>query len=518
MLALQRKQVKEVLDEDVRAWRRVLDREREQVKVFDEVIKPKPEADLQTEVAFEKDVEKLQALLERRINALEEIIRSRGATAAVAEPAGVGAVAAEAAAAEPAARRRAAAVGPARQAEAVSEIFNSAPVVASWNGIVRSISDPSVTQRSRDVMKTKLQEIQGMVNALVYGFITAVNAINAPGITDVQFARFVPRMISAQSVYSLIQKQLFTGSYFMIRQNDVEAQSQDIIANLPMGADQIGTKVKRVLASPVLAPFAMTAADNAAARRAAILAAEQGRPLSAEELARIRGTIFGRIAPVMPLDPALEAELNRIARIETAAKEEIGRREERLPEPYRPPPTYSMLSPEYIAGIERTADEFRDASIRSDRDKLAEILSKYSPGADGAFVDDDDLPGGEEERLEDIDNLVTDIVEVRMRLDELKGIETTRAAQEALIGRKVAALVNNRRESSRRAAIFLSQLKGLMNEYLDSKLELLQIERDDRVKQQKLIPKVGNAKPRFGRMGMRFDDSRNDPYDPALKM
>lgn len=491
MLSLQRRQVKEVLDEDTNAYRRVLDRERQQVKVFDETIKPKAEADLQTEVSFEKDVEKLQILLERRINAVEEIIRSREAAP------GPG----------PAGR-----FGPARTAEAASEALSSAPLVASWNGIVRSLSDPSVTQRVRDSMKSKLTEIQGQVNALVYGFNGLIYALSGPGITDVQFSRFVPRMMSTQAVYSLIQKQIFTGQFSMIRAGDIETQLADIKAGLPRGAGTIGERIDRILASPVMAPFYLNYAADAANRKRAILEEQRGRRLEDDEFQLLRASIFGAKNPKIPIDPALAAELERIGRVETAAKEEIGRREERLPEPYRPPPTYSMLSPEYIAGVTKTADEFRDASLRTDRDALAAILAKYDIQADGTYLDNDDLAGGEEEKTDDVGFLIDDLVELRLALAKLEGRETTKLGEEERLEATLATLNGNRRSTIPQKQRFVRNLKALMSTYLDEKKRLLQIERDERVEKAKLIPKIGNAKPRFGRLGMWFDDSRNEMF------
>jgi hypothetical protein len=488
MMSLERKQVKEVLDEDVLAWRRVLDREREQIKVFDEVIKPKTESDLSTEVAFEKEVEKLQVMLERRIASVEVINRARGAAALVPGVA-----------------------GPGRQAEAEKEAFLSAPVVATWNGITRYLTDPSVTQRTRDSMKTKLAELQASINTLVFGFNNIITALSGPGITNEQLSRVLPRVLSTQAVYVLIQKQLFTNQLSMIRSGDIEAQMADLVAGLPRGAGVIGDRVDAILASPLLSPFWLRAGDDAAVRRARILAAETGNPLSADEFQRVRSSIFGAKSSRIPLDPALDAELNRMAAVETAAKEEIGRLETKLPEPYRPPPTYSMLSPEFVQGAVKTAEEWRDASLAADTTRLQAVLNKYKPLPGGVWNDNAAL-GGDAVVENDARELGDDLVELRERLAELKGEDVSRASIQAVVTPLVDGLVNNARNSNARRKDYLRAITALMNTYLDEKAELLDLEKDERVAQAKLIPKVGRAKPRFGQLGLWYDDMRNDPY------
>jgi hypothetical protein len=483
MLSLQRKQVAEILDEDRRINHRVLDREKEQVKVFTEQLKPKGEADLETEVSFEKDLEKLQGLLEQRISSAEDIIRSGGQAGPITQ-----------------------------RTEAFNTLYNSAPLVASYNGVVRSITDPSVSNQTREAMKAKMGEIQNLANALVYGYTRVLTRLTGVGIQDESFRRFAPRLVSAQAVVALIQAQLFRNSYSIIRKGDVEAQISDLMASYPRARpEDFGTKLDTIFNSAAQTPFFKDFGDDAIRRRAAQLAAEQGHPLSQDEFRRLSRTIFGPPAP-MPIDPALEAELQRMGRVETAAKEEIGRRATSLPEPYRPPPTYSMLSPEFVAGIERTAEEERALKLDSDRNALRVIVEKYSDVPGRGWIEDAALPGGVAERDNDIDELIEDLIDVKLALANATGVETTRAGVEAAVRPLVGALVGATRASNAQKRLFRNRLVRVYNDYIADKAKLLAIEKDERVKQAKLIPKIGSAKPRFGRLGMWYNDALNDPY------
>jgi len=176
---LRRRQVAEILDEDRRINDRVFSRELEQVKEFDEVVRPKTGRDIDTEVKFDREVERMNAVLIHKLNAIENIFKPYGKSADVT----------------------------ARNQEIV---LNTSDVISSFNDLARAVNTPTIANDTREALKAKIQEISPNVNALLYGYKQLSTKVNRAGEQNESIrARLVPRLITGYATISVLPKDLF---------------------------------------------------------------------------------------------------------------------------------------------------------------------------------------------------------------------------------------------------------------------------------------------------------------------
>jgi hypothetical protein len=476
MSNLRRKQVEEVLDEDRRVNRRVFDKEKEQAKVFNETLKPKSDRDLDTEVNVDRSVEKLMSILEKKLQALEYLFKFDAKDA--------------------------------RYKEGFSEFMATGGVVIAYNDLARLANKPELANATREAVKTKITQIQATIDALVYGANELIPKWSGRGVSDQDFSIRIVPLIGALNVYRTIQRQLFRGSIQPISYTELENNVKEIKASLPSRMRNRLAGVERT-ADLKTRPILVKAKEDALERRRRMLESERGRPLSADELINLRNTIFGvRENPF--IDPALEAELNRQAQVSADAKKMAG---EMLPAPEmaeRPAELYREVNPEYKAGIAKALEDRAESMYRSLKDKLEKSLDKYAPDEDGDYeaVDEDDV-------VDDRDSLAQALIDAIVKSKELQGEEADAdEIEEDIIDRYASLYDENPRDDDAR---FYKLLTKMAQELLQTQQFVFNKEKEAEYKKavDRLAPVglgSGTARSKAGKMGLEYDDRRNDPY------
>jgi len=273
-----RKYIDEVLNEDRRIYHQVFDREKEQARVFNEVVSPKGERDISTEVKVDSEIDRLKGLLDNKIVIGEGIIAPR--------------------------------VGKDPKGKDL-ERFNLsvADITRTYNDIVRNAIRPDVRSSTRDMVKTKLQELNSLINTLVYLVPEVMlDVIRNPPVAGGMNADFnkmravIPvlgSLLNQYGVYATISKQLSRNSFKPIDNYDIQASINNFINSRPITGPSypIGTSeedLERKLAYLLRAYVAGMSgvryvdSDKMAEERRRLLEEELDRPLSKSEIDKIR--------------------------------------------------------------------------------------------------------------------------------------------------------------------------------------------------------------------------------------
>lgn len=486
MSNLRRKQVEEVLDEDRRINRRVFDKEKEQAKVFTEATKPKSDRDLSIEVDVDRSVEKFNSLIEKKLIDLDIIFKYAPTDS--------------------------------RYREAQKEILSTGSTIIAYNDLARLAIRPDLSQVTKEAVKTKITQIQNGVDALVYGIGELVKKWSGQGADIADFAKRTYPLLSVYILFKTIQRQLFKGSITPLTTAELENNMREWRASLA-GSDRaevanfLGkiSNVERALQLN-LRPVVVKAKEDALRRRANILRAEKGAPLSEDELTYLRNSIFG-VGESPTIDPALRAELDRQAGIETRAKAEIGSRVVR-PEPaVAPLPSayYNQANPEFIEGVAKGIIDRNRTALRSAESDMDKALAKYAPNRNGTF-NDVDLDVVEE----DVTELTNALLNARVALAESRGEDADVEALEEEITAKYAVLFDeDPRNTPANARRFYRLIKELEAEILTAQASVIEIEQEAEIKSAKeRIRPVGegSARSKKGKLGIEYDDAKNDPY------
>jgi hypothetical protein len=343
---LRRRQVAEVLDEDRRINDRVYTREKEQVKEFDEVVKPKTGRDVDAEVVFDKQLEKMNAVLAVKLNAIENIFKPYGKSVDVI----------------------------ARNQDIV---LNTSDIISNYNDLVRTLNSPTIASVSREALKAKIQEISPNINALLYGYDKLTNKVNIAGEQNASNrARLVPRLVSAYAAVAVIQKQLFTNGYTPITTSEIQVSYAKTVSELDGRVREYlaGLEGQRDLR---LRPLLAGNERRMLEQRIRMIEAEKGQPLSQEEITRIRNTLFGVKEHQAEVAPGVAEELHRqdqqALEDRTAANSVV----QALPDAIIPVPRRSNLGEELRRGIVESGDTTFEEQAEAMQRTLQTYLEKY---------------------------------------------------------------------------------------------------------------------------------------------
>jgi len=467
---LRRKQVAEVLDEDRRINDRVFNREKTQVKEFDEVVKPKTGRDIDTEVKFDKEIEKMNSVLSYKLSALENIFKPYGKSVDV-------------------------------MAKNQEVIFNSSDVITTFNDLARAINAPTLANDTKEALKAKVQEIATNVNALVYGYRQLLEQVNSRGgeTAEATKARLIPRLITASSAVSTIQKQLFSSSYTPITSSELQTTYAKIVAALP---ERLRTFVKGLDSARDLSrrPLQAGLERDVLQRRIRMLEADRGQPLSVEEIARVRNTLFGATESRADPDPAVAEELHRQDQQELEDRTAANSVVQGLPEPIIPAPRYSNLGEELRRSIIEEGDRSYEEDVVRIQGILRSYIDKYR--RQQADVIPEDVIRGEVSGL--LRPLQATIIEnASANGEELDEADVVASIQD----RYGDLLIANPRSNAARRNAFARAIVALVNEFIDRYSIQLRRKADERVQQGLNVPVIGEGKPHHG---LQYEEEKQE--------
>jgi hypothetical protein len=229
--SLRDKQNMEMLDVWKHLNSQVFGREKRQIAVFPESVKPKTQRDLGVEVNVDKSIDLIQKTLETKLGALEFLVQNL-------EQANAGVVAFSGLTTASTALQT---------AQAFENITNTGDVLPLWNQIVRFYQTQGLSKQSQEMVKVKLQDLKGNLDAIQYGIKGAIDfifqyktTIGAEGGINAGQALKILELIRTLSVYKLIAQQTNAGSPELIStasldsayKNSFEMLSQNEIAIL----------------------------------------------------------------------------------------------------------------------------------------------------------------------------------------------------------------------------------------------------------------------------------------------
>ena len=214
---LRDKQNMEILDVFKNLRSQIVDRERKQIAVFPESVMPKTQRDLGVEVNADKGIETLNRILEMKLGSLEYFVQNinvenRGA------PRG--------------ALSERAVILP--YSQAYQQVTTTGDVVGAWNAIVRGYQTQGLSKQSQEIIKVKLQELKGNLEAMKYGLSSGVQAIFEHKIVDAPIALKILELLRALSVYTLISSQADSGMLEILNVESLRSAYKNIFESLSL--------------------------------------------------------------------------------------------------------------------------------------------------------------------------------------------------------------------------------------------------------------------------------------------
>lgn len=202
MQSLRNKQIREVLDEDMNVNRRVFDREKEQVRVFQENILPKKTRDMEAEIGVDKLIENINKILENKLSSLEYLLSKITGTSDI---------------------------GDAEGRRSYNAIISNGDFITAFNQLVRVYTTQGISRNSQEIIKVKFQEIKPNIDAIIYGIEELVQYLFESGKSDKE----IFQLVRSQAVYDIVKGQLYRGaSYKIIEQGDIEVSIKEVLAEL----------------------------------------------------------------------------------------------------------------------------------------------------------------------------------------------------------------------------------------------------------------------------------------------
>ena len=202
MQSLRNKQIREVLDEDMNVNRRVFDREKEQVRVFQENILPKKTRDMEAEIGVDKLVEGINKILENKLSSLEYLLSKITGSSDI---------------------------GDAEGRRSYNAIISNGDFITAFNQLVRVYTTQGISRNSQEIIKVKFQEIKPNIDAIIYGIEELIQYLFESGKSDKE----IFQLVRSQAVYQIVKDQLYrSASYKIIEQGDIEVSIKEVLAEL----------------------------------------------------------------------------------------------------------------------------------------------------------------------------------------------------------------------------------------------------------------------------------------------
>ena len=202
MQSLRDRQIREILDEDKIINQRVFDREKEQVRVFDEVVLPKKTRDIDAEIGVDKLIESINKILENKISSLEYLLSKITSTKDI---------------------------GDAEGRRSYNNIISNGDFITAFNQLVRIYTTVGISRNSQEIIKVKFQEIKPNIDAIIYGIEELVQYLFESGKSDKE----IFQLIRSQAVYQIVKDQLYrSSSYKIIEQGDIQVSIREVLSEL----------------------------------------------------------------------------------------------------------------------------------------------------------------------------------------------------------------------------------------------------------------------------------------------
>jgi hypothetical protein len=190
---LRAKQNMEILDVFKDLHRQIVGRQNKQIQAFPETLLPKTQRDLGAEVNTDKAVERINQVLETKLGSLEYLVGEFATGADI----------------DPMFMARKGSKLPGKQAEDI--ITNTGDIVPLWNGIVRLYKEPGLSRESQNIIKVKVQELTPNLEAIVYGFNSALDYIFRQRVMNASLMLAIMEYLRTLSVYTVIKQQVDSG-------------------------------------------------------------------------------------------------------------------------------------------------------------------------------------------------------------------------------------------------------------------------------------------------------------------
>ena len=190
---LRAKQNMEILDVFKDLHSQIVGRQNKQIQAFPETLLPKTQRDLGAEVNTDKAVERINQVLETKLGSLEYLVGEFASGPGI----------------DPMFMVKKDARLPGKQAEDI--ITNTGDIVPLWNSIVRLYQEPGLSRESQNIIKVKIQELTPNLEAIVYGFNSAIDYIFRQRMMNASLMLSVMEYLRTLSVYVVIKQQVDSG-------------------------------------------------------------------------------------------------------------------------------------------------------------------------------------------------------------------------------------------------------------------------------------------------------------------
>lgn len=331
---IRRREVADILDSDLNAYKRVFEREKDWVNLFQENIKPQTQLDLKASETAQKEAEKINDVLTEKVANIEILLDSSKIVKSIELVQG--------------------------EINAYNSLTNNADFLRFYNDLMRSFSDPAVSSMTKETIKTNIRTIEPYINTMVYGLKDLLNnkflsrysgqalppternnipsgntVITVLSPQDLQHLNateqksynrvrkmgrlYLRRLLSSLSVYLFVQRSLFRNNYGVISPSDIENEYKNFY-----GSQTENTK--GYIDSIVQDSTSTKGNNDALARRAQLISDDQQAPLSLDQTEALRHSIFGtpQREPVLTQQDKDELErysVEKQAEIERLSKE-----------------------------------------------------------------------------------------------------------------------------------------------------------------------------------------------------
>lgn len=306
-----REEVKEVLDSNLDAYRRVFNLEKDWVSTFQESIKPREQVDRETIETSQKQSEKVSEILTEKINLLTQYNTAFDVRTKKYEFI--------------------------YQIKTLNEILNNQVFIRFYNELIRTYINPEYSLQSKEEIKNIIISLSPLINNIVYQFDALIdNSVLSYRFYDIDFIfltteevedldspedrvkyklqeQFVKvylnDILKSYSIYLFVQKSLFRNEFKIIDVNDVNNEYSNIIGKLSSVAS-----TKQILDEVNKDDIANNSQKEALERREQLIREDQGLPLSPEQISKLRNTMFGLPDRRAPFTAEELAEIDRSLR------------------------------------------------------------------------------------------------------------------------------------------------------------------------------------------------------------
>jgi hypothetical protein len=253
-----RPEVREVQDEMLNIYRRTFDNQKSWAKRFTEEVNPQNQNDLNVIESVEGKKESFMKILQEKLNLIDSVNKGFVKVLGLSV----------------------------KSREQIEKFGNSYDIIRPYNEIIRNYLNPKINSKTRDEIKSIIQEIIPLLNQIIYiTNITFRNTFFDPPYTPEKITsgkRFLTPMLTTYIALLVIQKNLFRGTYSTINKPQLDVQYQEWVSSL---SDDDRTFLKAIEIP--------TGETQAQRTRELLIEEDRGYPLSSLERLNLHNAMFG---------------------------------------------------------------------------------------------------------------------------------------------------------------------------------------------------------------------------------